>query len=381
MSSRLHLCRPERDPPLLDELAAAWPASRHTLVAAGLVWSELSAAEAARDAERAPCLAFSEQLLPEPQAVSATSVTRWAQALAERVLAQLATHAGGWRLHVLSIAAPGSRLGPGRAQLVRMQALAIVRERRRALHRALIEDSRPWGADEALVQLVLTALDAGWFSACLPDERRRLRRCLSRFPSGLVSVPDDRAPPSRAYRKLREAEQHLGLSIAARDACVDLGGSPGGWSAVALASGARVLAVDRSPLRDDLMRHPRLVFRRGDAFTFRPDVAPRDTEPLPAWLAPPVDWLLCDVIAYPERSLALLAQWLEQRWCRRFVVTVKFRGAADQARLSELKALLERSGAEFIVRRLGSNKNEVTACGDLAGLADLAEPAAHTPSV
>jgi len=368
MTSRLHLCRPERDPPLLAELDSSFRGSLHVVLTSGLVRSDLSP----DDAARTPCLAFAEQVLPAPQPLPVPSVTRGADALADAVLAGLEGHAGPWRLHVLSHAAPEGQLGPGRARLVRGRTLAELKERRRALHRALIEDDRPWADDEALVQLLLVSLESGWLSICRPDERRHLRRCLSRFPGGVVTVPEDKGPPSRAYAKLLEAERQAGFAIGAGQTCVDLGGSPGGWSAVALARGARVLAVDRAPLRDDLMRHERLVFRRGDAFKFRPDAAPRGAEPLPAWLVPPVDWLLCDVIAFPERTLELLATWLEQRWCRRFVVTVKFRGAADLGRLAELKALLEASGAEFLVRRLRANKNEVTAAGELADGASAA---------
>ena len=42
---------------------------------------------------------------------------------------------------------------------------------------------------------------------------------------------------------------------------------------------------------------------RGDAFKFVPEA--------------PVDWLLCDVIAAPERSVALVLDWVRQRRCRR----------------------------------------------------------------
>ena len=128
-----------------------------------------------------------------------------------------------------------------------------------------------------------------------------------------------------------------------------LGSSPGSWTYVALNRGARVIAVDRSPLRADLMRHPNLMFVRGDAFRFAP----------PA----PVDWLLCDVIAYPDRVLALLERWLTERWCRKFCATIKFRGHGDYAMLERFKTMLEESGAEFQLRRLNSNKNEVTAMG------------------
>jgi len=96
MTSRLHLCRPERDPPLLAELAATFPApSTHALAASGLLWSELSLADAART----PTLAFVEQVLPAPRAVAARSVTQWAQLLADAVLDELGQHHGPWRLH------------------------------------------------------------------------------------------------------------------------------------------------------------------------------------------------------------------------------------------------------------------------------------------
>jgi 23S rRNA (cytidine2498-2'-O)-methyltransferase len=64
-------------------------------------------------------------------------------------------------------------------------------------------------------------------------------------------------------------------------------------------------------LRPDLMRAPELTFHRGDAFRFQPDS--------------PVDWLLCDVIAAPERSIGLLLHWLEKPGAGIFVVTIKFR--------------------------------------------------------
>ena len=102
------------------------------------------------------------------------------------------------------------------------------------------------------------------------------------------------------------------------------------------------------------MAHPRLTFVRGDAFRY----APSDR---------PVDWLLSDVVAFPERTMELLAQWLREGWCRRFVVTVKFRGEEDYPRLERLKRLLADSGAEFQLRRLGSNRNEVTAFGSRDG--------------
>jgi 23S rRNA (cytidine2498-2'-O)-methyltransferase len=247
---------------------------------------------------------------------------------------------------------------------VREAVVAELKRRRRSLLRALVpDDAAPWSDGERLAQLALVSHDGGWLSVCEAVERVRLRRCLSRFAGGEVAVPEDRRPPSRAYRKLLEAELRSGVSIAAGERCVDLGAAPGSWSWVALQRGARVLAVDRAALRADLMRHPRLRFVRGNAFSFAPDA--RDADGAPAVAPLPVDWLLCDVIAFPARTLELLQRWASRRWCRRFVVTVKFKGEADYPLLQPLKAALDSAGCEFALCQLGANKNEVTAWGSV----------------
>jgi 23S rRNA (cytidine2498-2'-O)-methyltransferase len=132
---------------------------------------------------------------------------------------------------------------------------------------------------------------------------------------------------------------------------VDLGASPGSWSDVALGRGAAVLAVDRAPLRADLMSDPRLTFRKGDAFTFEPEQ--------------PVDWLLCDVIAAPQRTIDLLLRWVRQRRTRRFVVTLKFKGTEDYPLLEHVKHALPPLCEEFYLTRLCANKNEACAFGEV----------------
>jgi 23S rRNA (cytidine2498-2'-O)-methyltransferase len=366
----LLLAAPARDADLADEVARTLPGAEVSPLAPGVLRLDFGSAglaggssghpgvepTGAAPAGAAPAgtsLAFAAQVLPDARPLAATSVARWAGLCAGLVLEALDRHTGPWRLHVLAAPRPGSRLGSGRAQLVREQLLLRLKERRRALHRALVvDDALPWaaGGDDVLVQLLLVDLEQGFLSVAGPDARHAWRHVLSRFPAGAVDVPEDRGPPSRAYRKLLEAELHLGQRIEAGQRVVDLGASPGGWSAVALARGAEVLAVDRAPLREDLMAHPRLRFVTGDAFRHAPDPAT------------PADWLLCDVIAFPTRTLELLQRWLAARACRRFVVTLKFRGTEDYARLQECKALLAAHGGDFLLRQLGSNRNEVTAC-------------------
>jgi 23S rRNA (cytidine2498-2'-O)-methyltransferase len=296
-----------------------------------------------------PSIAFSLQCLPNAQVLSSDSIRQAAEQVGQRIVEALYNHNGVWRLHVFH-ARDSSAVRPGRSKLLRSAILDwLGRKQRRLLRTRNAADAAIWNEQECLIQAGLMDPSKTAFSACDEPTRQRWRSCISRFPGGVALTSEDSRPPSRAYLKLLEAEQHLGRSIAAGETCVDLGGSPGGWSWVALERGAEVWAVDRSPLRNDLMQIPRMHFQRADAFRFEPQT--------------PVDWLLCDVIAFPQRTLELLHNWLARGWCRHFCVTVKFRGDADYPVLEELKQMLAQSGAEFIVRRLLANKNEVTAFG------------------
>ena len=342
----LAACAPGWETILAGEIGRTLPGAQRRAPERGWVL-----AYAVPAAPAAPALAFATQVLPDPEPLPAPSVALAADALAARAAEALADHDGPWRLHVFGVEWPGSPVRAARAALIASETLARLRRRRRRLAAALTTDpALPFAPDEWLVQYALLTPRHGWFAATAPAARLRWRRCLSRFPGGIVAPPDDPAPPSRAYRKLLEAEAHLGVGVAAGDLVVDLGAAPGGWTHVALARGAAVTAVDRAPLRSDLMAHPRLTFVRGDAFRYAPS-------------AGPADWLLSDVVAFPERTMELLENWLREGWCRRFVVTVKFRGEEDYPRLERLKRILADSGAEFQLRRLGSNKNEVTALG------------------
>ena len=225
----------------------------------------------------------------------------------------------------------------------------LLRKKRRHLLRTLEASEAPFRETTSLVQLLLTAPDAGFLSVATAPLSWHLRRCVWPFPKGEVPVASDKAAPSRAFAKLVEAEQRLGLRIAAGETCVDLGACPGSWSYVALNRGARVIAVDRSPLREDLMANPRMAFHSGDAFKFTPDAT--------------VDWLLCDVIAAPERSVELVLNWVRSRRCRRFIVTIKFKGDGDYAKLEPLKHTLPSLCEEFFLTRLCANKNEACVAG------------------
>ena len=321
-----------------------------------------------------PRLAFARQILPRAQAVEAASIRAFANHVVDAVLGFLPEHAP-WALHVVPFrqvsenTRMGARawhsqarsrkppqedvakapLGYNRSRLIRESVVELLRKRRRHLARHLREGVGPFWEDEALVQLVLTTPETGFLSIALAPSPFLERHVLSCFPAGEVARAVDKQAPSRAFAKLCEAEARLGRRIGARETCVDLGASPGSWTYVAARRGAKVTAVDRAELRADLMQQRSVHFERGDAFRFRP--------------GEPVDWLLCDVIAAPERTAELLLRWLSEGWCRNFVVTLKVDDEGSLPVLAELERELPAVTSEFWLIRLCANKKEVCAFG------------------
>lgn len=327
---------------------------------------------------RLPALAFARQCLPYARPLKAESIRDWAGRLLETVAGVLPDDQP-WSLHIephYAVRAAhriGARAwhsaqrlrpshstptpergadaaaGQNRCRLIREALKELLQRKRRHLLRQLRAEPAPFLPNESMVQLLLTSPEAGFISvapAPLPFEQRHV---IAAFPKGEIPLASDKAAPSRAFAKLVEAELRLGRSIQAGETCVDLGASPGSWTYVAASRGARVLAVDRSPLRDDLMANPLVTFEPGDAFRFAPPQ--------------PVDWLVCDVIAAPERSAQLLLDWLSRGWCRRFVVTIKLKDTPVADVLAMLKRELPTQSEEWFLSRLCANKKEVCAFG------------------
>lgn len=291
---------------------------------------------------------FSRQTLIEAAPVKAPSISAWANLIVDQLITDLPQDPP-WRLHLWSAYGEGMA-GQNRVELIRQAIQDRLKKRRRHLLKKLNDSQAPFTPDESLVQAVLLSPEHGWLSISHTPRPLECRSFVSSFVAGLVPIAEDKAAPSRAFAKLVEAELRLGRSIAEGETVVDLGASPGSWSYVALNRGAKVIAIDRSPLRDDLMRNPNLTFTQADAFKFKPDSAP-------------VDWLICDVIAAPQRSMELLVEWLAERLMRHFVVTIKFKGTDDYPMLEDLTTSCLPLCADFRLTRLCANKNEVTAFG------------------
>src|SRR5690242_5553605 len=152
--------------------------------------------------------------------------------------------------------------------------------------------------------------------------------CSSPFPNGEVRFVEDKSgPPNRAYLKLWEALARLGRWPQPGERCLDLGASPGGWTWVLAKLGAQVVAVDKAPLDPKVAAMPGVEWRGESAFALEPDSVGR------------VDWLLSDVVCYPERLLRLVERWRAAGVVKNFVCTIKFQGATDHETAAAFAAL------------------------------------------
>lgn len=293
-------------------------------------------------------LYFACQFIPDAMQVSAPSITSWAQELLAIVSDQLDDSGTPWALHVLEPSTAQTGKVHSRARLVRAELLALLKRKRRSLSRALVEGPSP---EAVLVQAVLASPTDGFVSFASPKTRRALGPIISRWPAGYAAVPDDPNPPSRAFKKLREAIHAFSLPFSPEMSCVDLGASPGGWTHVLLDQRCKVTAIDRSPLAPGLMRSRSVQFIKGDALSWAPEAC--------------VDWMVCDVITTPPRTASLIERWVTRQLCKRLLVTVKFKGTPDFSALGSIRSLLDSHCAAFGARQLTNNKNEVTVFGEL----------------
>ncbi|MBI3886668.1 MAG: rRNA methyltransferase [Opitutae bacterium] len=174
---------------------------------------------------------------------------------------------------------------------------------------------------------------------------------------GQRRMADDERAPSRSYLKVEEAYIILGREPQAGETVVDLGAAPGGWSFSAAKRGAKVIAIDNGPLKGGAFQHPQIEHRCEDAFDFRP----KEGEVF--------DWLFCDLVEEPHHVRQnIVAPWLAGRWCRRFVVNLKFGHVDSLGLLAEVRA----PGSPFAahasalrIRHLYHDREEITLVGEV----------------
>ncbi len=165
----------------------------------------------------------------------------------------------------------------------------------------------------------------GAWTLLAPDRMLASASKTSPFVNGECRFVEDRiGPPSRAYLKLWEACTRLGWYPQPGETCLDLGASPGGWTWALAELGATVIAIDKAPLDPEITARPNVTTRQESAFALEPEK---------------VDWLFSDIIAYPDRLLALIQRWIAADAPRHIVCTIKFQGPTDHETAEALAAI------------------------------------------
>jgi 23S rRNA (cytidine2498-2'-O)-methyltransferase len=185
------------------------------------------------------------------------------------------------------------------------------------------------------------AAHLGAWTLLTPDRMLASPTKSSPFVNGECLFEEDHiGPPSRAYLKLWEALTRFGRYPGPGQTCLDLGAAPGGWTWVLAKLGADVTAIDKAPLAPNVAAMPGVRERVENAFTLLPE---------------PVDWLCSDIIAYPDRLLALVQRWIEAGVAKHIVCTIKFQGQTDHDAAEAFAAI---PGAQVV--HLFHNKHELT---------------------
>ncbi len=156
-------------------------------------------------------------------------------------------------------------------------------------------------------------------------------------------IEDKINPPNRAYLKLWEALSLWGTYPTQGELALDLGASPGGWTYVMQMLGADVIAVDKAPLAPHIANLPRIQYQKQSAFALDPHSF-KD-----------IDWLLCDVACYPERTFDLVTQWIQSGKAKRMIFTLKLQGETDLSMIEKFQSI-----PQGRVIHLFNNKHEAT---------------------
>ena len=191
----------------------------------------------------------------------------------------------------------------------------------------------------------------------LLDEKTMIASAVtnSPLPAGSITFEEDHEnPPSRAYLKIQESltlyHTFFGIDFPKEgDKCFEAGACPGGWTWVLRQLGADVLAVDRAELAPSLMADEHVKFMAHDAFTLKPEEVCKILE------CEKIDWLLSDVICYPERLFEWIKTWRESGRAKNIICTIKMQGAIDWNLISEFAAIPNSK-----IVHLNYNKHELT---------------------
>jgi len=299
----------------------------------------------APESARSPRLIFERQRLERCFLIPSSQLKPLSVTTVRQILGRLEDTNEPWCLHAFCIpegeAAPLARRIGG----VTKALLRVAREHAPFLMARYRGEGDVNDAGMVL-QLALTA-EGAWVSVGARERMTETR------PGGCFRMRMDSAAPSRSFLKIEEVFERMGDAPRKGEVVVDLGAAPGGWSYACLRRGARVIAVDRGPLKLPPDAASEIEHLRENGLTFSPS---------PRLL--PVDWLLCDMLVSPGTALGILKRWLGRSWMRRFVVNMKLPQERPYRSIQDLEAYLaSRRGLTWKILQLYHDRREVSAWG------------------
>jgi 23S rRNA (cytidine2498-2'-O)-methyltransferase len=289
-------------------------------------------------------LAFSTTALINSVVVPEDSVGKQVSKALEVVLPKVEENAK-INCHVYALTEKYGILETGRADIMKGKVISGLKKKNIFCLRKGFDRSIPF------LQVFILPDRSMAFSYLNSEEMGLYHSLISPFIGGFNNVEDDKKAPSRAYRKIIEAQLIMGKKISEGELLVDLGACPGGWTYIARKNGARVIALDRSPLEESLMLDDQVSFLKADAFKYQ--------------ASEKVDWVVSDIISAPERILELMEYWVTGKNCTHFIFTIKFQGDKDYGILEKFKSVAGECDYKVILKQLNANKNEVTIMGSL----------------
>ena len=172
---------------------------------------------------------------------------------------------------------------------------------------------------------------------------------LSSWAGGRIRFAREPELISRAEFKLLEAQSTFGFNIHKGARVLDLGAAPGGWSRIANAQGASVVAVDPALLDQRLSKKSGITHVRATAQEYLEQVQDE------------FDFILNDMRMAPEESAVLINRfhpYLKEGGT--VVLTLKLFGEQPRRQMLKAIALLEDYERLVGVRQLFHNRSEVT---------------------
>ncbi|MDD0851728.1 SAM-dependent methyltransferase [Halobacteriovorax sp. GB3] len=286
-------------------------------------------------------IAFSTAALINTSKLTEESISKQAKEASE-LIAKAPLENEAINLDVFSLTNKYGVLETGRAEIIKEKIIKELRKKN-------IFVPRKKKANRSVVQIMILPSREVVLSITIEKDLPQYKSLLSPFVGGFNNVEDNKKAPSRAFKKIVEAQLILERPILKDETLIDLGACPGGWTYIARQAGAKVIALDRSELREDLMNDSMVEFVQADAFKYKTER--------------PLDWAISDIICTPQRILELIDTWVVSEHCSQFVFTIKFQGSDGYDVLTEFKEKIPTLPYHVILKQLNANKNEVTIMG------------------